>query len=73
VSGGVTFISGAGEIFIDRRGGNGWSAGGDNFNATVTNGDLTVYAYCSPGVTQLAEGFSASEINKLEAAQRALH
>lgn len=70
VSGGVVFISGGGEIFIDQRSGNGWVAGGDNFDSTIS-ADLYVYAYCSPNVT--ITGSSAIQVGRLVDAQRTSH
>jgi hypothetical protein len=51
ISGGAVLISGGQgpHIFIDRRSGNGWTAGGDNFYGGLS-ATVTAYAYCSPGV-----------------------
>jgi hypothetical protein len=74
VSGGTTFISADGEIFIDRRSGSGWAAGGDNFDAQFTAAELRAYAYCSSNVAiAFAAQAQSPSIAELVAAQRNLH
>jgi hypothetical protein len=73
VSGGSSFISAEGEVFFSYRSGNAWAVGGDNFDATFTNGDLTAYAYCSPNVTISGSATSPIQLERLVDAQRASH
>jgi len=72
VSGGTTFISGGGEIFIDRRSASGWAAGGDNFNEIYTSAELRAYVYCSPNIT-IAGAPEGPTVEQLLAARRAAH
>jgi hypothetical protein len=73
ISGGVTFISGNGEIFIDRNySGSSWTGGGDNFSSSIP-ADLYVYANCSSNVTVTTSVLSNQTPAKAEAAQIARH
>jgi Collagen triple helix repeat (20 copies) len=70
VSGGYTYISAEGEVFLNQRLGNAWAAGGDNFDSVVT-ADLTIYAYCSPGITTSATSASTAQLRDAVARYRA--
>ncbi len=72
VSGGYTYISAEGEVFLNRRLGNGWAAGGDNFDSVIA-ADLTIHAYCSPGIATAATSTSAGQLRDAIARYRALN
>jgi hypothetical protein len=74
ISGGFVFISAEGKAFFSVRNGNGWSVGGDNFDAQFTTGDLTPEVYCAPGLTVQAVGhYDHASDQRLVNAQRAAH
>jgi hypothetical protein len=65
VSGGFSFDAPEGEVFESRRVTNGWQVIADNIDyAQATT--LTIYAYCSPGITVARPASVQSAVRTLE-------